>query len=76
MAACELERLTLYKMLPEMGPPETTILEYPFPDTSWEREFADFSNAISGKVGSVGGTISDSYEVLKIVDRIYGRKVT
>ncbi|MBT4006522.1 MAG: Gfo/Idh/MocA family oxidoreductase [Rhodospirillales bacterium] len=70
------ERLTLYKMLPEMGPPETTILEYPFPDTSWEREFADFSNAISGKVGSVGGTISDSYEVLKIVDRIYGRKVT
>ncbi len=28
-AATGVERLTLYKMLPEMGPPETTIWEFP-----------------------------------------------
>jgi predicted dehydrogenase len=70
------ERLTLYKMLPEMGPPETTVWEYPFPDTSWEREFIDFAAAVSGKADPVGGSISDSYEALKIVDSIYGRKET
>ena len=30
-----LERLTHYKMLPEMGPPETTSWEYPMGDDSW-----------------------------------------
>jgi predicted dehydrogenase len=67
------ERLTYYKMLPEMGPPETTIWEYPFPDTSWDLEFTDFAAAVSGGRPSTGGNISDAYEVLKIVDSVYGR---
>jgi predicted dehydrogenase len=67
------ERLTYYKMLPEMGPPETTTWEYPFPDTSWDREFADFATAVSGGQPMVGGGIKDAYEVLKIVDHVYGR---
>src|SRR5437764_10325665 len=33
-----VERLTLYKMHPEMGPPETTAREYPGGDVSWDRE--------------------------------------
>src|SRR5580658_5702632 len=33
-----LERVALYRMLPEMGPPETTIWEYPRGDRSWELE--------------------------------------
>jgi predicted dehydrogenase len=37
-----LERLAYYRMLPEMGPPETTIWEYPGADRSWELEFAEF----------------------------------
>ncbi len=37
-----VERLAFYRMLPEMGPPETTIWEYPQPDTSWEIEFSRF----------------------------------
>ena len=37
-----VERLTFYKMLPEMGPPETIAWEYPMADNSWELEFADF----------------------------------
>ena len=35
-----VERLTYYKMLPEMGPPETTIWEYPMGDDSWAVEIA------------------------------------
>ena len=31
-----VERLFLYKMLPTMGPPETTMWEYPFSDNSWK----------------------------------------
>jgi predicted dehydrogenase len=37
-----LERLTFYKMLPEMGPPETTSWEYPRGDKSWALELAEF----------------------------------
>mgnify|MGYP002260896498 CR=1 FL=1 len=37
-----LERLTYYRMLPEMGPPETVIWEYPRGDDSWRLEFDEF----------------------------------
>ena len=36
------ERLTWYKMSPEMGPPETLAWEYPMADDSWEAEIAAF----------------------------------
>ena len=37
------ERLSYYRMLPEMGPPETTIWEYPMGDDSWRVEIAPFT---------------------------------
>ena len=40
------ERITCYRMLPQMGPPETKIWEYPFPDNSWKNEFSDFERSI------------------------------
>ena len=40
------ERLAHYQMPPEMGPPETTIYEYPAADDSWEVEMADFAGDI------------------------------
>src|ERR671933_506707 len=36
------ERLAHYRMLPEMGPPETTSWEYPMGDRSWGLEFEEF----------------------------------
>src|SRR5476651_125858 len=36
-----LERLAFYRMLPEMGPPETTIWEFPRADDSWRIETAE-----------------------------------
>ena len=41
-----VERLAHYRMLPEMGPPETTISEYPRGDRSWALEFAEFLDDI------------------------------
>ncbi len=37
-----LERIAHYRMLPQMGPPETTIWEYPMEDRSWRLEFSEF----------------------------------
>ncbi len=37
-----VERLTYYRMLPEMGPPETTAWEYPRGDQSWSLEMDAF----------------------------------
>ena len=37
-----VERLSYYRMRPEMGPPDTTIWEYPQADCSWELEFETF----------------------------------
>jgi len=65
------ERLTLYKMLPELGPPETTSWEYPFPDRSWDLELAEFVNAIEEGRAPIGN-IDDGLAMLRIVDRIYG----
>lgn len=65
------ERLTLYKMLPQMGPPETTIWEYPFPDESWRIQFEQFEEAIKLDV-SPKPNLQDAQETLKIVAKIYG----
>jgi predicted dehydrogenase len=65
-----VERLAYYRMLPEMGPPETTLWEYPQADTSWELEFAEFVQDIqSGRPPAVG--LSDAQAVLQVLERIY-----
>src|SRR5205814_8242217 len=45
-----VERLSHYRMLPQMGPPETTIWEYPGEDRSWHAEFAQFTSAVKGGI--------------------------
>ena len=65
-----LERIAYYKMLPEMGPPETLIWEYPMGDSSWAREVEDFFESILlDRPTSV--TLNDASETLKIVEKIY-----
>lgn len=64
------EKLTYYKMLPEMGPPETYSWEYPMGDNSWEIEFEEFIADIKeDRNCSVG--ISDAIANLKIINKIY-----
>jgi predicted dehydrogenase len=65
-----VERVTYYRMLPEMGPPETTCWEYPMADNSWEVEFAEFLNDI--RLGRTpAANLNDAYKALQIVDEIY-----
>jgi predicted dehydrogenase len=67
-----VERLTLYEMLPEMGPPLTSSWEWPFPDGSWRAEMEDFAAAIRGEA-TVGATIGDAIRVLEIIEEAYSR---
>lgn len=65
-----VERLTLYKMLPEMGPPETTAWEFPMGDDSWAVEMAEFYEDIRlDRVPAAG--LGDAYEALKVIQTIY-----
>lgn len=65
------ERLAWYKLLPELGPPETTIWEYPFPDRSFSLEFEEFLSAIKKKREPMGN-LYDARAALEIVGKVYG----
>jgi predicted dehydrogenase len=65
-----LERLAYYKMLPQMGPPETTIWEYPMADDSWAVEFAEFLEDVAQNRPPAAG-LGDALAALEIVERIY-----
>jgi hypothetical protein len=65
------ERLTYYRMLPEMGPPETTSWEFPGQDLSWRDEFEQFVAAIQATGGSASGSVDDALSNLRIVEELY-----
>ena len=68
-----LERLSFYKMLPEMGPPETTIFEYPRGDESWTLETRAFLEDIRlNREPSPG--LAEGIRTLEIVERIYRQR--
>ena len=68
-----VERLAYYKMLPEMGPPETTIWEYPaLTDKSWGLEFAAFLADIAERREPSPG-VRDAQAALRIVEAVYRR---
>jgi predicted dehydrogenase len=65
-----VERITYYKMSPEMGPPETFAWEFPMADDSWEFEFAEFVEDIQQK-RQPAVNIHDAHAALTIVEEIY-----
>ena len=67
-----VERLSHYAMRPEMGPPDTTIYEYPGADLSWSLERADFKRAIATSDRPTGD-LEDALAAMRVVDVIYGR---
>jgi len=64
------EKLTYYKMLPEMGPPETHSWEYPMPDDSWKIEVEEFIRDIENGT-DISSNIDSSLGVLELVNEIY-----
>ena len=68
-----VERLAYYRMLPQMGPPETTNWEYPGADDSWQLEFAEFLDDIRlNRTPSAG--LADARAALAIVEKIYDHR--
>ena len=64
------ERLHFYKMLPEMGPPETTVFEFPRGDQSWRLEVEAFIEDFRlGRTPSPG--LADAAAALRVVETIY-----
>ena len=66
------ERLTHYRMLPEMGPPESTVWDFPSGDGSWAAEMAAFADDIRlARTPSPG--LQEAARTLEIVESIYKR---
>ena len=64
------EKITLYKMLPEMGPPKTISWEYPMADNSWELEINDFFENIRLNKDPTT-SLADAHAVLLTIESIY-----
>jgi predicted dehydrogenase len=69
------ERLAYYQMRPEMGPPDTTIWEYPMIDNSWNLEFAEFLSDIRLN-RKPSPTLEDAYAALSVVEQVYAQSST
>jgi predicted dehydrogenase len=66
------ERVTLYQMRPEMGPPDTTSWEFPRGDDSWRLELAELLDDVRlGRQPSPG--LADAQAVLRVVETVYAR---
>ena len=65
-----MERLSYYKMLPQMGPPETTIWEFPGEDHSWGDEFSHFVRCIE-QHAQPSGSLGDALAALEVVGEVY-----
>ena len=67
-----LEKLTYYKMLPQMGPPETTIWEFPRGDESWKIEMQEFLEDIRLQRPPVPG-LKEAKAALAVVEKVYAQ---
>ncbi len=67
-----VERLTYYKMLPQMGPPETTVWEFPRGDDSWKIEMSEFFEDIRLNRTPVPG-LKEAKAALAVVETLYAR---
>ena len=64
------ERLTFYKMKPELGPPDVQHWEFAGDDLSWQREFDSFISDIETGHQS-GPNLDDAVAALQIAQDIY-----
>jgi predicted dehydrogenase len=65
-----VERLSYYKMLPQMGPPEITTWDYPNGDDSWALEMEAFLEDIRLDRAPVPG-LKEARAALEVVEKVY-----
>ncbi len=68
-----VERLYHYQMRPQMGPPDTTIYEYPRGDDSWKLEMVEFFEDIRLMRTPVPG-LKEARSALQVVETLYAGK--
>jgi predicted dehydrogenase len=64
------EELRIFRMKPEMGPPDVEILTFPGEDLSWHAEMRAFVDEIEGKKTRIA-RVEDAYRSLEIVHQAY-----
>jgi predicted dehydrogenase len=62
------QRLRIYRMRPELGPPELEEREYPSEDQSWRLEWEHFADAIARGCPLVGGLDDALYAWQRVED--------
>ncbi len=65
-----VEKLTFFKMRPEMGPPETTSWEFPMQDDSWVIEVKGFIEDIENDTRNMYN-LDSAIAVMDLVNQIY-----
>jgi predicted dehydrogenase len=68
-----VESMTLFEMLPEMGPPRESRQVWKGADDSWADELADVVSAVQGGP-TIGASINDAVAALGIVDAAYRQR--
>jgi predicted dehydrogenase len=66
------QRLTMYRMKPELGPPDVEIEEFADEDTSWRSEWENFAQAIAGS-GELSGSLQDARYAWSRIEDAYAR---
>ena len=66
------ERLTVYEMSPELGPPQATTFEWPPGDDSWALELGDLDRYLDGQP-ALGTTLEECMHTLALIDSVYER---
>lgn len=64
------QRLTVYRMRPELGPPDVDVFDWPDEDGSWASEWTHFTEAIRTG-GPVLGGLEDARYAWRVIDEAY-----
>jgi predicted dehydrogenase len=63
-------RLHYHRMLPQMGPPDTVVFDFPEQDPTWAQELAEFQKDISlGRAPSPG--LTEAIQALEVIEQIH-----
>lgn len=66
------QRLSIYRMSPELGPPRTAVFEYPDEDGTWRSEWQHFAEAVRAEDGrALLGDLSAARDAWAQVEAAY-----
>jgi predicted dehydrogenase len=68
------QRLSIYSMKPELGPPDVETIEFPIDDESWSREWQEFADAVhSADERPLSGDLESAAYGWQCVEAAYAR---